>query len=53
MPFTSELPSLALVWPSNCGFGTLTLMTAVSPSRVSSPSKLSPSLSSPAAARSR
>ena len=28
MPLTSELPSLPLVWPSNCGFGTLTLMTA-------------------------
>ena len=37
MPLTSELPSLPLVWPSNCGFGTLTLMTAVRPSRVSSP----------------
>ena len=37
IPFTSELPSLPLVWPSNWGFGTFTLMTAVSPSRVSSP----------------
>ena len=48
MPLTSELPSLPLVWPSNCGFGTLTLMTAVRPSRVSSPSKPSPSFSMPA-----
>ena len=39
MPLTSELPSLPLVWPSNCGLGTLTLMTADRPSRVSSPSK--------------
>ena len=49
MPFTSELPSLPFVWPSNCGFGTLTLTTAVRPSRVSSPSKPWPSLSMPAA----
>ena len=25
MPFTSELPSLPLVCPSNCGLGTFTL----------------------------
>ena len=37
MPLTSELPSLPLVWPSNCGFGTLTETTAERPSRVSSP----------------
>ena len=49
MPLTSELPSLPLVWPSNCGFGTFTLMTAVSPSRVSSPWSPSPSLTWPAA----
>ena len=37
MPLTSALPSLALVWPSNCGSVSFTLMTAVSPSRTSSP----------------
>ena len=37
MPLTSVLPSLVLVWPSNCGRGILTLMTAVMPSRMSSP----------------
>ena len=37
MPFTSELPSLPLVCPSNWGLGTLTEMTAVRPSRASSP----------------
>jgi hypothetical protein len=37
MPLTSVLPSLVLVCPSNCGRGILTLMTAVSPSRMSSP----------------
>ncbi len=37
MPLTSVLPSLVLVWPSNCGCGILTLMTAVRPSRISSP----------------
>ena len=42
MPLTSELPSLPLVWPSNCGLGTLTLMTAHSPSRASSPCSGSP-----------
>ena len=41
MPFTSVLPSLVLVWPSNCGWGILTLMTAVNPSRMSSPPMLS------------
>ena len=29
MPFTSELPSLPLVCPSNCGFGTFAEITAV------------------------
>src|SRR5665648_946877 len=33
-PLTSELPSLVLVWPSNCGSASLTEMTAVSPSLV-------------------
>ena len=37
MPFTSVLPSFVLVCPSNWGRGILTLMTAVSPSRMSSP----------------
>ena len=37
MPSTSPLPSLVLVWPSNCGWGTRQLMTAVRPSRKSSP----------------
>ena len=37
MPSTSLLPSLVLVWPSNCGCGTRSEMTAVSPSRKSSP----------------
>ena len=37
MPLTSELPSLVLVCPSNCGFGSLTAITAASPSRMSSP----------------
>ena len=37
MPSTSELPSLVLVCPSNCGSFTLTCSTAVSPSRTSSP----------------
>ena len=32
-----ELPSLALVWPSNCGLASLTEMTAVRPSRMSLP----------------
>ena len=38
---TSEFPSLVLVCPSNCGFGCLTEMMAVKPSRTSSPVKLS------------
>lgn len=37
MPCTSELPSLVLVCPSNCGSGTFTLTTADSPSRTSVP----------------
>ena len=41
MPLTSVLPSLVFVCPSNCGRGILTLMTAVSPSRMSSPVMLS------------
>ena len=48
-PLTSALPSLAFVWPSNCGSVSLTLMTAVRPSRTSSPERLpSASLSTPA-----
>ena len=34
-------PSFALVWPSNCGSRSLTLTIAVSPSRMSSPARLS------------
>ena len=37
MPRTSELPSLVLVCPSNCGSGTFTLITADKPSRTSVP----------------
>ena len=37
IPVTSELPSSPLVWPLNCGSGTFTEITAVSPSRKSSP----------------
>ena len=40
-PLTSELPSLVLVWPSNCGSPSLTEMTAVRPSRTSSPVRFS------------
>ena len=40
MPFTSLLPSLVLVCPSNWGSITLTEMTAVSPSLRSSPERL-------------
>ena len=48
-PLTSALPSLALVWPSNWGSTSFTLMTAVRPSRTSSPDRLvSDSLSTPA-----
>ena len=36
-PLISLLPSLVLVWPSNCGFCILMEMTATSPSRTSSP----------------
>ena len=43
--WTSErietLPSLAFVWPSNCGSRSLTEMMAVRPSRMSSPSRFS------------
>ncbi|MNL35506.1 hypothetical protein D3C87_1575420 [compost metagenome] len=39
MPVTSGLPSLVLVWPSNWGSGILTEMTAVMPSRTSSPER--------------
>ena len=35
------LPSFVFVWPSNCGFSSFTDMTAASPSRTSSPSRLS------------
>ena len=38
-PLTSALPSFAFVWPSNCGSVSLTLMTAVRPSRTSSPER--------------
>ena len=41
-PFISLLPSLVLVCPSNCGFGSLMLTTAVSPSLISSPVNVSP-----------
>ena len=37
----SVLPSLVLVWPSNCGSASLTWMIAVRPSRTSSPVRLS------------
>ena len=37
----SALPSLALVWPSNCGLRSFTEMIAVRPSRMSSPRRLS------------
>ena len=40
MPLMSALPSFAFVWPSNCGSVSLTLMTAVRPSRTSSPERL-------------
>ncbi len=35
------LPSFPLVWPSNCGSASFTETTAVSPSRTSSPERLS------------
>ena len=48
-PATSALPSFAFVWPSNCGSVSLTLTTAVRPSRTSSPERFpSASLSTPA-----
>ena len=37
----SVLPSLVLVWPSNCGCASLTETIAASPSRMSSPVRLS------------
>jgi hypothetical protein len=40
-PLTSVLPSLVLVWPSNCGSGMLARRDAVRPSRTSSPEMLS------------
>ena len=40
-PLASELPSLVLVWPSNCGSPSFIEMTAVRPSRMSSPVRLS------------
>ena len=40
-PANSLLPSLVLVWPSNCGSRNLTETIAVRPSRVSLPSRLS------------
>ncbi len=36
-PLASVLPSLVLVWPSNCGLASLIEMIAVRPSRMSSP----------------
>ena len=40
-PSTHGLPSLVFVWPSNCGLRSFTEMIAASPSRTSSPSRLS------------
>jgi hypothetical protein len=37
---TKAFPSLPFVWPSNSGLGSLTLITAVRPSRTSSPERL-------------
>ena len=46
--FASVLPSLALVWPSNCGSPSLIDTIAVRPSRMSSPERLASfSLSTP------
>ena len=45
IPSTSPLPSFVFVWPSNCGCGTLTDTTTVSPSRMSSPVSRSNSFS--------
>ena len=38
-PCMPGLPSLVFVWPSNCGSVSLAEMTAVRPSRMSSPSR--------------
>ena len=47
-PCMPGLPSLVLVWPSNCGSASLAEMMAVRPSRTSSPESAgSFSLSSP------
>ncbi len=40
-PSMPGLPSLVFVWPSNCGSVSLTEMTAVRPSRMSSPVRFS------------
>ena len=40
-PCMPGLPSFVFVWPSNCGSASLAEMTAVSPSRTSSPARLS------------
>ena len=40
-PCMPGLPSLVFVWPSNCGSGSLAEMTAVRPSRTSSPMRFS------------
>ena len=40
-PAMCGFPSLPFVCPSNCGFWSFTEMTAASPSRTSSPSRLS------------
>ena len=45
IPSTSPLPSFVFVWPSNCGWGTLTLTITVRPSRMSSPVSEASSLS--------
>ena len=41
MPRMCVLPSFVLVWPSNCGSGRRTEMTAASPSATSSPVRFS------------
>ena len=47
-PSMPGLPSLVFVWPSNCGSVSLAEITAVRPSRTSSPERFSSfSLSSP------
>ena len=51
-PAIPGLPSLVLVWPSNCGSRSFTEITAVRPSRTSSPERLSSfSFSRPVVAR--